>query len=324
VRLCRCALLAAILAAVAVQAQQAPVPKPPILLHSSPDIWFSPRSSGPYATDFYNLFGATGTQWPTVKGRVKAFEISIQLETTGDTNALSPVIKGLAANQIGLGLDLLALTGSNGCGAGVEGYADATQAATVAARFKGLGATPLYYVMDEPLWYGHFYSGVNACASTTATLMSDIAAKVNNVRKVFPSVLVGETEPVSAVMQSDPTNMDRPNLASWFDAFKAATGQSLSFFRLDMDWSANWQPWILPLAKLLGEKGIPFQVIYNGLSNDSSAAAWANHAIANAATFEAIAVPDVAMFQSWNTYPTYDLPETDPTAFTGVIKTYLH
>jgi hypothetical protein len=256
---------------------------------------------------------------------VRAFEIAIQLETTGATDAqLTSLIKGLTSGQIGLGLDLLALTGTNGCGKGVEGYADASQAATVAVRFSGLGAKPLYYVMDEPLWYGHFYGGVNACKSATAALIADIARKVSTVRKVFPSVLLGEAEPLSAVMQSDPANMALPNLASWLDAFKSATGQPLSFFRLDVDWSANWQPWILPLAQLLKQKGIAFQVIYNGLSNDPSPDAWANHVIAHAAAVEAIAMPDVVMFQSWNTYPTYDLPETDPTTFTGIIKTYLH
>jgi hypothetical protein len=155
-------------------------------------------------------------------------------------------------------------------------------------------------------------------------LIADIAKKVSAVRKVYPSVLVGETEPISAVMQSDPTNMALPNLASWLDAFKSATGQPLSFFRLDMDWNANWQPWILPLAQLLKQKGVPLQVIYNGMGNDPSATAWANHVIANAAAFETITVPDVAIFQSWNTFPTYDLPETDPTTFTGIIMTYLH
>jgi hypothetical protein len=288
-----------------------------------PQIWFSPRSGGTYATDFYNLFGAGA--WPSVRSRVGAFEVSIQFETTDATDTqLTTVAGNLATSHIGLGLDLLALSGTNGCGVQVEGYADPAQVPWLTARLQRLSITPTYFGMDEPLFYGHVYSGQNACQSSLSTLTADIANKVHEIRSVFPGAQIGETEPLGAVIALDPTDKSLPNFAAWLDAFKAATGMPLAFFRLDMNWTNNnWPPFIVPLANVLHSRGIQLQVIYNGQPNDDSPALWAQHVAANAAAFEAVQIPDVAMFQSWNTEPESDLPETNPVSFTGIIKAYL-
>jgi hypothetical protein len=293
-----------------------------------PTIWFGPRSAAPYDTDFYNLFGAGASEWPVTKAAVKAFETSIQWQTTATNAQIQQVLAALVTDNIGYGMDMLALTGTGGCGVGVEGYADAGQCLAVAQAFKALGADPQYSVMDEPLWYGRFYTGTNACNSSLATLTADIANKVAQVRTVWgPSYPIGEAEPISAVIAMDgptvPSNGVLTNLGAWFDAFATATGTTLAFFRLDMDWTADWQPWIVPVQAACKARGIQFQVIYDGNGGETSDAQWTANVAANAAAVEQIAIPDVAMFQSFDTYPTLDLPETTPTTFTGIIKTYL-
>jgi hypothetical protein len=297
------------------------------LLHVRPsygqEIWFSPRSGPGYAQDFYRLF-ESGAPWQKAASHVKAFELSIQLETGASDEELKKVIDGLRGRHVALALDMLALTGRgdrvapNGCGFHVEGYAAALQSLSVAKRFKALGANVVYFDMDEPLYFGHFFSGANACHSSVDALIADVAEKVKQVRSQFPEVEIGEAEPVIAV-----TKFGLADLEKWLDAFQVATGKRLSFLRLDIDWTAQWQPQVIAVAQLLKRKGVQLQVIYNGSDHDKSDEEWTSRALANANAFEAAVKPDVVVIQSWATYPKHVLPETDPTTMTGLINQYL-
>jgi hypothetical protein len=75
----------------------------------------------------------------------------------------------------------------------------------------------------------------------------------------YPGVAFGDTEPMGV-----PDGAWLADLEQWFDAYQAATGQQLAFFRVDMQWNANWQVQMRQLAPLLRRKGIPLQIIYNG------------------------------------------------------------
>ncbi len=297
------------------------------LLHVRPsygqEIWFSPRSGPGYAEDFYRLF-ESGAPWQQAASHVKAFELSIQLETGASDEDLKKVIDGLRERHIALALDMLPLTGRgervapNGCGFHVEGYAASLQSLAVAKRFKALGGDVVYFDMDEPLYYGHFFNGTNACHSSLDELIADVAEKVKQVRSQFPEVKIGEAEPIMAV-----TKFGLADLEKWLDAFQVATGKPLSFLRLDMDWTAEWQPQVIAVAQLLKRKGVQLQVIYNGLDRDRSDEEWTSHAVANANAFEAAVKPEVVVIQSWATYPKRVLPETDPKTMTGLINQYL-
>src|ERR1019366_8727288 len=115
------------------------------------------------------------------------------------------IIDGLRERHIALELDMLPLTGRgnyiapNGCGFLVEGYAAPLQSIWVAKRFKALGGDVLFFTMDEPLYYGHFFNGTNACHNSVDELIADAAEKINQVRSQFPGVEIGEAEPIIAV-----------------------------------------------------------------------------------------------------------------------------
>jgi hypothetical protein len=251
------------------------------------------------------------------------FELSIQLETQASDEQLHEVIDGLRAKHIALALDMLPLTGRGervaprGCGLQVEGYASALQSVSVAKRFKALGADVVYLDMDEPLYYGHFFNGTNACHSSLDELIADVAAKIRQVRTQFPKAQFGEAEPIIAVTKSGLSDLER-----WLDAFQSTTGKPLAFLRLDMDWNSPWQGQMAAVARLLKRKGVRLQVIYNGSPRDASDAAWTAHALSNAAAFEAVARPDDIVIQSWDDYPKRFLPETDSTTMTGLINRY--
>lgn len=115
------------------------------------------------------------------------------------------------------------------------------------------------------------------------------------------------------------------DLEQWFDAYQAATGQPLAFFRVDMQWSGEWQSQMQQLGRLLHSKGIPLQIIYNGAGNAGSDEAWIAQAIGHFEQYQTNGSPrpDVVVFQCWTPNPTHVLPESDPRTMTGLIKQYL-
>lgn len=287
------------------------------------EIWFSPRSGPAYADDFYRLFDGSAP-WQKAASHVKVFGLSIQLETDATDEQLKRIIDGLRGRRIALELDMLPLTGRgnyiapNGCGFLVEGYAAPLQSIGVAKRFKALGGDVFSFTMDEPLYYGHFFSGTNACHSPVEQLVADAAEKIKQVRSQFPDVEIGEAEPIPAVTKSGLADLEK-----WLDGLQAATGKPLSFLRLDINWAAQWQPQVIAVAQLLKRKGVQLQIIYNGSDHDTSDQEWTSRALANANAFEAVVKPDVVVIQSWSPYPKRVLPETDPTTMTGLINQYV-
>lgn len=286
-------------------------------------VWFSPRSAPAYSEQFYSLF-QTGAPWQGAAGHVSAFELSIQLETQASDGQLKTVIDGLRSKHIVLALDMLPLTGRgkriapDGCGLQVEGYASSLQSLEVAKRFNALGASVAYFDMDEPLYFGHFFNGPNACHSPLDQLIADVSEKIREVRTQYPQAQFGESEPIMAV-----TEFGLGDLEHWLDAFELQTHKPLAFLRLDMNWNSLWQSRIAEVAHLLKRKGVRLQVIYNGSPRDMSDATWIADALSNAAAFERVATPDDVIIQSWDSYPKRYLPETDPTTMTALINRYL-
>ena len=58
----------------------------------------------------------------------------------------------------------LGFVSSDTCGQGVEGLGTARQQAVYPREMKKRGIDLDYVVMDEPLFFGHDYSGKNACS----------------------------------------------------------------------------------------------------------------------------------------------------------------
>lgn len=282
--------------------------------------------TGPHgASDFWDLF-RPDAPWARAATHVDEFGISVWVMAAGPEDGMRRMIADLRRRNIVLGLDMLALAGTDraggpGCGYHVEGYSALGQTAVLARRMKALGATRVTYGMDEPLFFGHYYHRANACERSIEAIAQDVARKVRDARAVFPGVEVSDAEPLMAL----PDATWLPDLAQWFDAYRAATGTPLAYFWLDLDWHARWQQRLPALVALLRQKGIRLGVIYNGDDRSTSDEAWIASAIAHYEAFETALghAPDAVSFQSWVPHPTHVLPESDPRTLTSLVNRYL-
>ena len=282
-------------------------------------IWFSPRFGSP---DYMNLFQSEAS-WQRAASRVSVLEASAaKVLDPHWSDSLAIMLADLRRRNIALEIGILPLSGGGegDCGFHVEGYSNLGQQIANAKRLKAAGAEVSYFGMDEPLYYGHVFNGKNACHTSITDIAKDVAVKVKQLRAVYPNAAFGDVEPMGIPDASWIADLDQ-----WFDAYQVATGMSLAFFRVDMQWKTNWKAQMEQLAALLKRHGIPLQIIYNGDGNAGSDDIWIAQAVQRFKQYETSGLPkpDVAVFQCWTPNPTHVLPESDPYTMTGLIDQYI-
>lgn len=282
-------------------------------------IWLGPKAPDP---EMMNLFKPEAP-WHNAARKVQMVGVPVEYVSDSDVRLM---FGDLHRRHIGAVMDMLALSGAESsdsphCGYQVEGYSAPGQTVTVARRVKALGGVPAGYSMDEPLFYGHYYSRRNACRSSIVDIARDVATKIRQVRELFPDVEISDAEPLMGL----PDATWQQDLAQWLDAFQAETGTKLSYIWLDLDWHARWQARLPTLVALLRQKGVGLGVIYNGDSETPSDEAWIASAVMHFKAFEAALghSPDAVTIESWTRHPTHVLPESDPRTLTGLVNRYV-
>lgn len=296
------------------------------------DVWFAPNPpTRGQRSDFMDLF-TPDAPWQQVAAHVRVFSLGGWFAATASDDSLRRIFADLKRRSIALQIGYLPLNAPDGggpqsCAYRVEGYGGSPML-RFAQRMKYLGAEPQFIGMDEPLYFGHvFREGRRGCQTGIADLAKDVAAKFHEARQVFPNVHFGDVEPLT-FRPNDPWFTDGRwlrDLSEWFDAYEAATGDKLAYFKLDLWWDMPWQHHMPELADLLKRKGIPLQVIYNASDRTRSDAAWSASTEAHFKAFESgpWPKPTAVVFQYWTPHPSRILPESEPTTATGIIAQYL-
>ena len=297
------------------------------------EIWLSGVPSGlrqrmfqESESDYFELFKPEAA-WSKSAQHVKVFQFNGVLHQSDDE--LKAMFADLKRRHITLATEMGLLTGKDGsgqqaCGVGVEGFgaSDATRA--IAERIKKNGGELRYVAMDEPLFYGRYFKGKNACQWSMSDVARDIAPRAAILREIFPSVEIGDVEPVGAAQNMPPDWVGQ--IAQWIQVYQQVVGQKLSFFRADVAWTSPWQQQLAAVKRLAHARGMKFSVIYDGGgSKQENDILWTQEA---AQRFHAVEsnpslAPDQVIFQSWARWPHKMLPETQPGTMTNLVLKYV-
>jgi hypothetical protein len=229
----------------------APAPDHSANAHASPEIWFSPRFESP---DFKNLF-RPDAPWGQAASRIKVFGVSAsKILSPSSAGDLPILLADLRRRHIALQIGMLPLTGQGPgqCGYQVEGYSAAGQPLHNAQRLRAAAADVRYFDMDEPLYYGHVFNGRGACHTSIVDIAKDVAVKVKQVQAIYPDAKFGDVEPMGV-----PDDAWLSDVEQWLDAYQAATGQRLAFFRVDMQWHAAWRGQVQQLTAAVFQSWTP-------------------------------------------------------------------
>lgn len=311
-----------------VAAISAIVPLPALCAPDRPTFWLCPSMStrGPLASPgarntFEALLSSTA-QWPVAAARVGVFQAYASYLANARDDELRSVFAFLKAHRMKLAVEFGVMTRPTFCGAGVEGYAQggAANLARIAMRIQRLGGTLDYVAMDEPVYHGALSHPAGACLWSASEMVGNAAVAVAVVRRVFPSVQFGDTEP----LRVDATVSAADLLASYkafMDAWASRWHAPLAFFHLDVYWQPNSYGTIYAIQEMAQASGVPFGLIVNGNVHAASGLEWNEQAINRLTTYLAFArgLPDQLVFQSWSHFPDEATPEWAPGTHTHLI-----
>jgi hypothetical protein len=292
--------------------------------------------------DFIQLFNSEDTwqagerEWESAGRHVQVMAFSTQFFSKVSDSLLSNIVKMLKSKNIGLGIESLATNWYHEppCGAGIEGYCDPGTTNGIVAKLLRVGGKLDYIGMDEPLWFGHFYGGKNACRSSLQDLAGRVAVNIKIYTAAFPHAVIGDIEPFPAVSNQPDW---QAAFAGWVKAFRNATGTPLTFLRLDVNWDdpdlgmgpahktpspAAISDLVRKAAAVARQNGLQVAMIYNGGTGNTDAL-WIQEARDHIRIVEASGIhPDQIIFQTWDKFPARSLPDTDPGALASLINFY--
>ena len=310
---------------------------PPVApIQSSATIWFHPLpsavdSQGGSPTggsvDFMALF-QPGAPWPRVMARTQVIGMYAGWITTVDQASLQSIVAFLNAHNMGIEIEAPAMQALANCGSGVEGYVpygQSVQNFTLAylQRLQALDAQVLYIKVDEPYFFGNVVSDPRSCHFTVTQIATEVGQYTQLVKTIYPNAQVGDVEPVIASAYSPDVVTA---LGQWHDTYRTVTGAPFPFYFADIDWSnPEWPSIVKQLEEQTRQREMQFGIIYIGDMQDVSDAEWTGKVVARFETYQGQngGQPDYVLFQSWEPYPQYCLPETDSTTFTGAIEAYV-
>lgn len=286
---------------------------PAAVAGGAPEIWLSGVSPGVRQkmfqetdSDYFELFKPDAA-WSRSAQHVKVFLINGGLLLRQSDDEVKAVFADLKRRHIALAIEMGLATarqdssGHQACGAGVEGMTTPNATRVIAERIRKNGGELRYIAMDEPLFYGYHFSGTNACHFTMNELAAAIAPNVAVLRELFPSVEIGDVEPIGAANNVPPAWVDE--IAQWAQTYQQVVGQKLSFFHADVVWNTPWQQQLGVVKRVAHERGLKFGVIYDGggTGKQESDELWTQEAVQRFHAIEAnpAMIPAHAIFQSW-------------------------
>ncbi len=303
---------------------------------SSATIWFHPlpaASAWPGgepnggSVDFLGLFQANAP-WPRALAKTQVFGMYAGWIAAINPQDLQAIVAVLNAHNIGIEIEAPALQALATCGSGVEGYVpygQTVQAFTLSylQPLQAAGAGTVFIKVDEPYFFGNVVSDPRSCHFSVTQIATEVGQYVELVKTVFPNAEVGDVEPIIA---SAYTPDVVTAITQWHETYQQVTGSPFPFFFSDNDFgNPQWPTLAKQIEEATRQSGMRSGIIYIGDLTDTSDAEWSGKAVARFQAYQGEngGQPDYVLFQSWEPYPQYCLPESDPTTLTGVIDSYL-
>jgi len=136
----------------------------------------------------------------------------------------------------------------------------------VLQRIKDLGGNLQWVFFDNPLFYGSYYSGENACQLPLSAVLTNLLSQLPIIKSIFPNVRIGDIEGIAP--PNVPDWLDR--LKSFVDMYRQATGSNFAALRVDTGgFQGDWRDNLIAFSQLAAQEGIPFGIIYQGTNQGS-------------------------------------------------------
>lgn len=317
---------------------------------AGPQIWLAPQASVPpsrlsRAADFMDMF-EPDAPWQKAASHVAVFKLYASFVSRASDDQMAQIVADLNRRGIAIALEagVMNVAGNppppcGGLGL-VEGYGTVAQARNIADKIQRAGGRLAYLAMDEPFFYGHYFthnpaslSRGQGCGSSPQEIAALIVPVLDVYLAAFPDVAIGDVEPTGYNRRFADW---QTQLEAWTTGYRSAMGRPMAFMQLDVQWP-------LPDGRLshgiedalsvysytqeLVREGLirKIGIIYNGTPQDRSDADWVRAARAHIVLMETQngVRPDQAIIQSWNPAPTHAMPDSASDTLTSLVNFYV-
>ena len=285
-----------------------------------PEIWFNPH--GP-AVDLMAMW-TQDAPWQQAARKVNVLSLVHWWVVQQSDATLTQVFDFAKQHhmQIELSTEPIAKLPTDTCG-NEEGYMSIGQMTAAVATLVRLGVKLDWIDLDGPVASGSYDPGPNACHYSIPDLVTRVAMTVSYVVAAFPAVKIMEIEPVPGLMQTPTWRQDE---TAFHVGLQQQLGKTVQAMMTDVTWqNPAWRQGMLDEHAYLREQNMGLAVIYDANALTTNDTDWINSAVANweAVESQLHIIPDQAVFTSWDANPTYNMPDTSPTAQTWLINRYV-
>ena len=289
-------------------------------------VWFAPPDNLLRGTlllneDFPLLF-TKPAEWSEVASHISVFGLNPYYVDHASEVDLRRILAFLSARHIPLSVGILSLP-VEGCGRGVEGLVPTLrQSVGTIYRLKSLGADVRYVSLDEPLTFGHFYGGRDACQYSVQEVARRLAGTVREITTLYRQAKIVDIE----VPTIRPLPEWETTLKEWLKEYRNATGRPLDAMVLDVSFrNLEWRESTRRSISILHEHGATAGIIVVAPGGPNvTDASWMAEAKENlSAIRHAKFALDYMIFASWTRHPSRLLPESDPLSLTGLVRAYM-
>jgi hypothetical protein len=303
------------------------------------EVWLGPQGlppPQPCATDFMDMF-KSNAPWKDAASHTQVFKLYGGFLMRSNQDQINAAVTDLKNRGIAIAVEtgVMNVPHDPACGCGgwgnVEGYGTVGMAKKISQAIKDAGGEIKYITMDEPLYYGHYYTHFDGKGYGCHSSIDEIIQLINPTLDVFihefPNVIIGDIEPTFFI---DGQPNWQNDLFTWAAKFRKAMGRPLAFIQLDVQWplknglqdalAVYSYSQELMKQQLIGKIGI----IYNGTRRDQSDMEWVksaqNHVLLMEGTYKLR--PQQVIFQSWMPYPKNAMPDSAPYTLTSLVNFY--
>jgi hypothetical protein len=282
-----------------------------------PDLWLEPADTASQGRqEFPRLFDAP-QEWAAAASHTNVFFMTATNVNRTPEREVRRQLAFLAARHISLAVGIPGLpVDKHVCGDGVEGMVWPGEVRNLMLRLKQLNADPAYVSFDEPLSYGHFFQGRNACRFSVAETARHLAESVRVIRAAFPNVRIVEAE----VPTGKPQGEWERALSEWLADYRAETGEDLYGLSMDVYWHHRWREAIPSTVAILRQARIHVGLyLHADAGPTTTAEQWVQLVRNNACGVRELgAMPDYLIVANWMIKAVKAFPENDPTSLTSV------
>ena len=265
-----------------------------------------------------------GAPWSNAASRLSVFQVSAQFVLYAPDAMLRTAFETMHERHVQMAVEMGAVVRLDPCGLG-EGYAPKEMPDQIGRRLHNLDLSLDYMAVDESVFYTHVKTwgtakdGKPNCAYPLPVVAQRVGMSVSAIRRYFPSVQVGEIEPVGSGQVPQPQLI--ADYAQFARLLEAEIGQKLAFFHADIAWKTDWLPMMAPLKRQMQALGVPFGAIIGGSPWHASEEEWVSAALQRVEGLNRNPETrlDDVVIQSWQKFPTRYLPESAPRTSTYLL-----